>query len=145
MVTPVVKQACRCGRYAPIGLIRNLPPRINIATNLIDKAVWRVGFEVERGLGGGARLARFRNRNDELGGSPSQNRGLLEGLAIVVERMMIDGFAVRRIQDRLFVESPRHTSSSIGPRANVNLLKENGPSRREWIASDWDCCENGPS
>ena len=87
MVAPVVKQASRGGCYAPIGLIRNLSPRINISANLIDKAVRRVGFQVERSLSGGARLSRFWNRNDELGRPPPQNRGLLEVARFVCTRI----------------------------------------------------------
>src|SRR5688572_282063 len=99
MITPVLQETLGCWSDAPIGATRQLPPRINVASNFIDYRIVVIGFEFQCSLRRSALSLGLRNRDEEFRRPPAGNRQQIERLPMFIKRMMGDWLRIRRIEN----------------------------------------------
>ena len=118
VVAPVAQQAGRLRGDLPVARIRQRPPPVHVAAQLVDdgRRVVPLGLrgdpgavpELQRVLGaGGLACPRFRDGGDELG-PPAPVDEPVGRLPLRVELPMAGGVLVRGVDDRLGEEAVRH-------------------------------------
>jgi len=123
VVAPMLEQAGRLGRHVPLARVRQVPPEVDAAAQLVDdrRRVVLLAFarkplslvEDKLALLLPA-LLRLGDRGDELG-APSVIDDPVGGLTALVELPVSSGVLVGRVQDRLFEESIGHAHPMLVP------------------------------